>query len=34
VQLRDLKAWSVPVETVRAATLAARAALFVRVYEK
>jgi hypothetical protein len=30
----DCATWSVPVETVRAATLAARAALFVRVYEK
>ncbi|HEX4961895.1 MAG TPA: hypothetical protein VF173_13720 [Thermoanaerobaculia bacterium] len=30
----DCAAWSVPVETVRAAMLAARAALFVRVYEK
>jgi hypothetical protein len=30
----DCTTWSVPVETVRAATLTARAALFVRVYEK
>jgi hypothetical protein len=30
----DCKAWSVPVETVHGAMLAARAALFVRVYEK
>jgi hypothetical protein len=30
----DCATWSVPVETVRAAALAARAALFVRVYEK
>jgi hypothetical protein len=30
----DCATWSVPVETVRAATQAARAALFARVYEK
>ncbi len=34
VSIVDCKTWSVPVESARAALLAARAALFVRVFEK